>query len=174
MNMFEAMKNNILWMLAVLSLSIISACCSGPDGSESEDCKNASLIEQIGFSFSLDSVNNGYKLSEIDTTWVLFYEKVGNNYFGKKVDSVTYLPFKNPTGWFAFSRVDYNQTASYTSNLSYKIIQKNVAKIYEITAVKYTPVKAINKCCDGSGQRVENYSLNGMLNTNKVIELTKN
>ncbi|MES2726631.1 MAG: hypothetical protein V4643_05985 [Bacteroidota bacterium] len=156
--------------------------CDFP-GKSGIDCTEYAMRNGLSCKMNMDSTTNGFKLQELNATYIVKYESDSVNAFAHVVDTTYLYDDRNidfteltnalyPYNLYVYER---DRNVNYTSGFSYKIINSNSQVVNEITNIKIIFIGNDSKCCSKYvAQEVSSYLLNGALKSNdKTIVINK-
>lgn len=157
-------KLNLLFTFIVLT--IIAGCCSMP-GQSGIDCSKYAIINKLALKLNLDSTQNGFKLHESDSTYIIVFNSLG---FKQPSDTIWLNRFysiqENYKNQYEFGKVLVNNPTDYLEPSSYIIKNKYSSNELRIDSVEMQIIKNDSKCCsEFSGQTPKSFYVNG----NKIV-----
>ena len=167
---------------SLLVLFLYGCGCDFP-GRTGIDCTEYAMRNGLTCKINMDSTANGFKLQELNATYIVKYESDSANAFANIVDTIFLYDSTNigfteltnslyPYDLYVYER---ERNENYTSHFSYKIINSNSQLVNEITDIKIIFIGNDSKCCSKYvAQDVSSYLLNGALKSNdKTIVINK-
>ncbi len=162
------MRKRVIVVLTII-ISSFYGCCGG--FGTGPDCTNYKANRQIFIRMNMDSTNNGFKISELDSTYFILYESDSINPFAKPIDTVTLFNSTNVSNYSPYNRYDYGyylvqenlKTGSYSLKKGIKIYNTHSSIINELSNFEIELKQNEKKCCDNySDDNIKSYKLNGV------------
>lgn len=132
---------------------------------------------------NLDSLNNGFKLAELDSTYMITYVADSINQFKKEIDTTIIFNSSNIFNNHPFN-MDEKELYVLKENLlignynlkkSFKILNSNSKIVTEISNIKVELYRNEKKCCtEYIDDKIKSFDLNGVKQLGeKVVEINK-
>lgn len=146
------------------------------------DCTNYNASRQMFITMNMDSLNNGFKLAELDSTYIILFESDSIDSFKKPIDTIVFLNSSNnyyysPTNRYEFQYwivKDNLKAGNYSLKNSFKIYNSNSSIINEISNIEIELLQNEKKCCqEYSDDNIKSYKLNGIQKTGNSIIIDK-
>ncbi len=163
--------------------NIFSACCGGFPGTSGINCNNNKAISQLYVKMNTDSLQNGFKISELDSTYIVIFESDTNNPFKTPIDTQVIFNSNNIYNYNPNSLYEYPIVTLATSTNSgnqeiknsFKIFNTHSSIVYQLTHIETETLQNEKKCCqEYSSNSFKSYQLNGVLNqASNVIVVNK-
>lgn len=178
------MKKLLFVGFITIIMNFFYGCCGGIVGG-GIDCTNYKASTLIFIKMNMDSTNKGFKIKELDSTYLIKYKSSFTNLFDTVIDT-TYLFYGRnmefidsnflKTYYFDLQIYDNSQEGKNLSDYNYKIINSHSQILNEITLIQLETLNNENKCCTGkysSSQNIYGYKLNGVQKSGNTIIIDK-
>jgi hypothetical protein len=168
---------------AAMMITIFYGCCGGfPGMGGGIDCTNYKASRQMFITMNMDSLNNGFKLAELDSTYIILFVSDSIEAFKEPIDTVVFLnssniynySSNNLYGFQYWITKDNSKTGNYSLKNSFKIYNSNSSIINEISNIEIELLQNEKKCCqEYSDDNIKSYKLNGIQKTGNSIIIDK-
>lgn len=141
------------------------------------DCTKYAQSNRLALELNFDSTQNGFKLHEADSTYIIIFNSLG---FNQPSDTIWLDRFafiqQNYKTQYEFSKVLNNNTTDYLDSCSYIIKNTYSKDVLRIDSVVMQIIKNDSKCCsDYSRQSPKSFYVNGnKIDRQSSIKLNKN
>jgi hypothetical protein len=175
----------LIFLGLITVISIFFYGCCGGFGASGIDCTNYNASTTIFIKMNMDSSNLGFKIMELDSTYLIKYKSSKTNLFDKVIDTTYFYNEKNirfiDSNYLKNSEIgiqiyDESQEGKSLSDYSYKVINSNSQIINDITLIQIEALNHENKCCTDkyrTSPNITGYKLNGVQKTDKIIVINK-
>ena len=162
--------------LYIMIISIfVTGCCGGMPGSSGIDCTNYKAINSINIKLNMDSLNNGFKENEVDSTFIVFYESDSSNSYLWATDTAIIHNSIIHRYHYQIYLTQNLKTGNYMLKSAFRIFNSNTKFITEISKIEIELYQNEKKCCqEYKDDNIKNYLLNGVKKSgNESILISK-